>query len=229
MKTMKSFFARIVIGLFVICLIQGAGFAQKVKVNVSKLTAETQKSDDAPDRFTLVWWIPEEFWKYTFEQDSSITKELSEQIMEYFRPYTMVLVADGVIGSFGGIEYTSEQVLRKNIRIIDNSGKSYYSVDEDDINADTKNFLALMEPILVNMLGPMGKNMNFYVFPAKTSSGQKIADPYSTGTFSVKFDERDFKWRLPLGSLIPTKKCPVDGEEMNGAWKYCPWHGTQLK
>lgn len=226
---MKTFFRFIVPAFALLILANSHICAQTHKVDISKLIDETQLSDDESEVFTLVWWIPEEFWKYTFESDQTMSQSEKDQIMDYFRPYTIVMVADGTIGSFGGITYTPESTLRKNIRIIDNSGAKYSPIDEEDINADTQSFLMLMQPMLANMLGPMGKNMNFFVFPAKTAGGKKIGDPYGSGTFTVKFDERDFKYRLPLGSLIPEKKCPVDGEMLNGAWQYCPWHGKVLE
>ena len=79
------------------------------------------------------------------------------------------------------------------------------------------------------MIGPMGQNMHVFLFPAKDKKGQDIAAAKREGFFSVKLDKREFKWRLPLGSLLRQKVCSVDGEKLNGAWKFCPWHGTELK
>lgn len=87
----------------------------------------------------------------------------------------------------------------------------------------------MMGPVLVNMLGPMGQNMHFFLFSSKKKNGQEIAVAKREGAFSVKLDKREFKWRLPLGSLLPPKVCPIDGEKLNGAWKFCPWHGVALR
>ena len=78
------------------------------------------------------------------------------------------------------------------------------------------------------MLGPMGQNVHFYAFSATDNAGNRIADARKEETFSVTLTGREYKWRLPLGSLLPPKKCPLDGEILNGAYKYCPWHGAKL-
>ena len=87
----------------------------------------------------------------------------------------------------------------------------------------------MMRPVLSNMLGPMGENMRFFLFPAVDGSGTEIANPTSQNHFAVQLGDHHFRWRLPLGSLLPPKACPDDGQVLNGAWNYCPWHGTKLK
>lgn len=86
----------------------------------------------------------------------------------------------------------------------------------------------MMKPLFANMLGPMGQNMVFFLFPSNNKEGQKIADSKKEGSFSVEMGEREFRWRLPLGSLLPPKICPTCGEKLSGAYKFCPWDGTKL-
>ena len=71
---------------------------------------------------------------------------------------------------------------------------------EDEIDADTKNMLQILKVILANMLGPMGQNMHFLLFPGKTDSGSRIASAKDKGQFSVKLGQKEFKWRPPLRS-----------------------------
>ncbi|WP_291871339.1 hypothetical protein [Maribacter sp.] len=70
--------------------------------------------------------------------------------------------------------------------------------------------------------------MEFYVFTDVDEKGNKILDPTSESNFSVFYNGDSFNWRLPLGSLIPKKRCPLDDEMLNGSWKFCPWHGKEL-
>ena len=86
-----------------------------------------------------------------------------------------------------------------------------------------------MKPVLVNMLGPMGEHMEFFFFPRTSASGQPIADAKAEGSFRFGVGKDVYDWRLPLGSLLPQKTCPVDGERLSGAWEYCPWHGKKLR
>lgn len=178
---------------------------------------------------TMVWWIPEEFWQVSFEQNPNITEAQAELYINFLRPYVLIVVADGKVGSFGGFIYKSEAFIRNSIRIIDSQGISYGPLDNAKINFGTKNFLSMIKPVFIKMLGPMGPNMHFFLFPSNSKTDQSIAVAKSDGFFSVNLGEREYKWRLPLGSLVPPKICPVDGEEMSGGWKFCPWHGVELK
>jgi hypothetical protein len=119
--------------------------------------------------------------------------------------------------------------LRAQLRVVDARGRSYEPLTDDKISPDAKNFVQMIRPVLANLMGPMGENFRFFLFPARDSSGVEIADAASDNDFNVQLGEKDFRWRLPLGSLISKKVCPEDGELLSGAWTFCPWHGTKLK
>ena len=65
--------------------------------------------------------------------------------------------------------------------------------NEDEVDADVKNLLSMIKPVIVNMLGPLGQNMHFLLFPAKNKSGRNIAEAKKEGAFSVKLGEREFR------------------------------------
>ena len=202
--------------------------SQRNKVDVNALVQETQKIAQQADQMTLVWWIPEEFWRVSSGRDPTVTEAQTENLIEVLRPYTLIIVVDGKVGPFGGITYKPESEIRASIQIKDRQGTYYHPLSEDKINADTKNFLSIMKPIFVNMLGPMGQNMCFFLFPAESADGRRIAEAKKDGAFSVKLGEREFRWRLPLGSLLAPKMCPKCKEKCSGAWNFCPWCGTRL-
>lgn len=206
-----------------------SSFAQDVKVDINALIQETQKMSQSADKMNLIWWIPEDFWRVSLEQNPNISAAQIEEFIKLLHPYTVILAIDGKIGPFGGVTYESESTIRNNIRLIDIQGNNYRPLSIETITADMKNLLSMMKPVFVNMLGPMGQNMHFFLFPHKNQAGQEIADAKKEGAFSVKLDKSKFKWRLPLGSLLPPKICPVDGEKLSGSWKFCPWHGVELK
>jgi hypothetical protein len=202
--------------------------AQETKVDFNALITETQKMLQSPDKMTLVWWIPEDYWRISFEQDPSITAAQAEEIIGVLNNYTIVLVVDGKIGIMGGVTYKSEPDTRAEIRFKDSEGVRYSPLGEDKIDADTKNFLSMLKPIFANMLGPMGENMNFFLFPSENKEGKKTAEAKAEGTFSIELGENDFRWRLPLGSLLPSKECPTCKEILSGAFKFCPFDGAKL-
>jgi hypothetical protein len=202
--------------------------AQSGHVEINELTVETQRMAPETDKMTMIWWVPEEFWQAIFAQDPATTKAQAEEFLSALRPYTLFVVVDGNFGSFGAVNYKSEETIRETIQLLDAQGTSYRPLVNQNVGASTKNLLSIMRPILSNMLGQMGQNMHFFLFPAKNKAGQRLLDPRTEGSFSIKLAESAFKWRLPLGSLLAPKVCPVDGERLNGAWKFCPWHGGKL-
>jgi len=215
--------------LAAVLLTCGMAAAQETKVNINDLVSETQKMDQSSDEMVLVWWIPEEYWSESFKDDPSMTAEQTEKFISVLRPYTMVVVVEGKMGTFGGVTYKPEDEIRGSIKLMDSAGTAYKPLKEEELSADARNFLGMVKPVFENMLGPMGQNMHFIVFPAKDKSGKMIASAKDEGSFTISTGDKDFRWRLPLGSLLPPKVCPVDGEILNGAWKYCPWHGAKLE
>ena len=197
-------------------------------IDVTALTQETQRVSQKPDEMTLVWWIPEEFWAASFAQTPDMTAAQTEEFLKVVRPYTMMAVVDGTMGAFGGITYKSEEYIRTNTRLVDAQGKLYPPHKADQVDADTKNMLQMIKPMLANMLGPMGQNMHFLLFPAKTEEGVRIANAKKKGRFAVKLGDRQFKWRLPLDALLPAKTCTGCSEQCKGSWNFCPWCGTKL-
>ena len=222
---------RVFLGFLAFGLLVGigvrSGFAQE-KISLSELVGALQKGSDRTDKVTLVWWAPQEYWRATFSQDPIISQAQADEIVNFLRPYTIFFVVDGSMGKFGAVDYKSESEIRANIQVSDNQGVLYHPLSEDEVNQNAKDFLLMMKPVFASMIGPMGQNMHAIVFPGKDAKGQPIADAKKEGNFSVKLYEGEFKWRLPLGVLLPEKICPQDGEKMNGAWKFCPWHGVAL-
>jgi len=204
-------------------------FAQGEQIDINTLIQETQKRSDKPGEMTFIWWIPEEYWQASFAQNPNMTATQIEDFVKVFRPYTLVAAVDGVMGTYGSVTYKTEAEIRSNIQLVDGQGNAYLPLGEDAVNADTKSFLAAMKPMLANALGPIGQNMHFFLFPAQNKDGQRIAQAKIEGVFLVKLGERNFRWKLPLGSLLPSKICPTCKEKISGSYKFCPWDGTKLE
>lgn len=197
-------------------------------VNVNALIQETQKIVQKADQITLVWWIPEEFWRISSAQNTTVTEAQTEELIKVLRPYILIIVVDGGVGPFGTVTYSSEADTRAGIQIKDSQGTCYRPLNEDNINVEGGNLLAIIKPIFVNMLGPMGQNMHLFLFAAGDEKGQRIAEAKKPGAFSVKLGDREFRWRLPLGSLLEPKICSKCKEKCSGSWNFCPWCGTGL-
>ncbi|MFX0152297.1 MAG: zinc ribbon domain-containing protein [Candidatus Hodarchaeota archaeon] len=204
-------------------------FSQDVKIDLDSLMTETQKMSDDPDAMTLVWWIPDEFWIATAEGDPTFTEEDLTDVLNTLQPYTLFAIVKGKIGAFGGVTYTSGSDIKKNILLVGTDGIHYQPISDENIEANAKNLIMMMKPIFANMLGGMGENCHFLLFPAKNIKGQNIANANDNGSISILLENEEFRWRLPLDSVLPPKVCPNCGEKCNRAWNYCPWCGTSLK
>lgn len=197
-------------------------------IDLRALIKETQKMAQEPDKMTLAWWIPEQFWQASLEQNPNITKEQTDQILKTIRPYIMITVVDGQVGAFGGVTYKSAETVRNSVKLKDTQGRSYAPLNESEIDADTKNMLQMLKPVMVNMLGQMGENMHFILFQRKDKDGKPIADATKKGSFKVIVGSKEFEYRLPLGSVLPPKYDPETGEKFPGNYNYNPFTGRKL-
>jgi hypothetical protein len=198
------------------------------RISINALLADTQQRAEAADTLAMVWWIPEDFWRASINKGDPATAAQAEAVAEVFRPYVVVLALDGVMGALGGVTYKSEPEIRAGLKLIDSAGTRYSPLDAAAVSEDVKSFMSYMQPMLARILGPLGDNMHFFYFPSTDKDGRLIADPHFDGVFNVAWSGREFRYRLPLASLVPPRVCPVNNEQLNGTWRYCPWHGAKL-
>lgn len=223
----RSVFSFIFVAIFSVSM-HVTSFADVKNIDMQELVRETQKMSRKSDEITMVWWIPETFWSASFAQTQGKSSADVEALLKIFRSYTIIVVVDGKMGAFGGISYKSEDLLRTSTRLVDSQGNSYVPRTENEIDADVKNLLRLLKPVFSNVLGPLGDNMHFMLFPAKGKNGKQIANAKESGQFEVKLGEKEFKWRLPLDALLPVLVCDNCRQEGKGSWSFCPWCGTKF-
>jgi hypothetical protein len=202
--------------------------AQTANADFQALLQDTQRVIQEPSGTTMVWWMPDDYWRVTLAQTPGVTKEDLDKFIESLSPYTVIVAVHAKVSAMGTVTYESEADLRGSIRLTDNRGSSYSPLPEEKINEEARKNLAQIRPSFGQMAGPMGQNMYIFVFPGTYKLGGKIADPRKDGAFNVKLGEKQFRWRLPLGSLMPPKVCPKCNEKLSGAFKFCPYDGTQL-
>jgi len=203
-------------------------FSQKVKIDVDALIDETQISGNNENDMKIIWWIPIEFWQAIFESEQGMTQEQIDGILTVLKPYTMVAVVDGKIGPFGGVTYIPLEKIKESILLVDQKGVKHEPIKEKNINTNTQNLMSSFKPILKNMLGTMGENMHFFVFPDQDKKNERLNDPAQKGKVMLQLFEEEYSWNTPLGSVVAPKFCPIDNAKMNGSWDYCPWHGDKL-
>jgi hypothetical protein len=202
--------------------------APPVGLDPQAIVRETQQVSQTEGAMTLAWWIPIQFWEATLAGKSRVPTANADAILKALGGYTMLAVMDAKIGALGKMDYTPADALAAEVKIKDAAGNVYTPIPEDQLEGDTRTVLRVMSPILTNMLGALGENVRFFMFPARAKNGQALADATREGLFYVEVGETEFRWRLPLGSVLPAKICPVCKESLSGSYKYCPYDGTKL-
>ncbi len=120
-----------------------------------KLIQEAQKGSEDPTKMTLVWWMPEIFWRASYSLGPMPPEQL-DQMLAVLRPYLIVAVVDADAGPFGGANFRSEEEVRSEVRLMDRHGATYIPFSIDEVSADARNLIQGMRPILANLLGAMG-------------------------------------------------------------------------
>jgi hypothetical protein len=210
---------------FSMLLLAGQAHAQE-RIDQRALVRDTQITSENPNELTMVWWLPEQFWQATLRD--RLPANHVEEVLKVVRRYTMIAVVDGRIGPLGGMSFIPEEAVRTNVTLKDAAGVNYAPLGESSIDPDMKNLVQAMKPVVANMLGPIGQNTHFVLFPSKSADGRLVADPTSKGTLWVIVGGKEFRYRLPLGSLLSPKYDPGTGETFPGNYNFNPFTGTKL-
>jgi len=210
------------------CLVSLQAVAQEQKSDFTQIMSDFMRMSNTNGELNLIWWIPEEFWRLSAASNSNVSQSQIDMVIKLVHPYTIVAVASGKTRPFTSPTYRTEAEVRELVRLKDSSGNTYSPLPHDQLDPSTAGLLALLKPLLGKMAGGVSENMQFCVFPGSTKDGVRICDPMKEGSCEVDLDGQEFKWRLPLGSLLPKQRCPLCGEILSGAYKYCPYDGTKL-
>ena len=204
------------------------GLAQNTNIDYNQFIRETQKNTSEAGKINIVWWIPLEFWDITLRKNKALSEEQINGFMEELKPYCLFAVMQGEMGSMGNLTYVPLDSIKNNICLVDNDKKKYYPLAFDKLDVALQTLLSNLKPVLKNAMGQLGENMNFFVFTDRKENNKRVSDPYLKGNVQINIQNKEYKWRTPLGTLMPLKYCPKDKEEMIGSWEYCPFDGEKL-
>lgn len=199
------------------------------EIKIDQLLRETQKTSPSTDTVDLVWWIPPQFWASVLASNADVPDKTRAEIVEIFAKYTVVAAVKGSIGNFGVDKFSSDDEMRAQLRLVDPHGNSYAPIAADKLDSRLVVMVQILKPLMANVVGQMGTNLNFYAFPAKTEDGKPVADPFGDGKLAIKLGSEEYIFRLPLGSLLPPRHDPASGEVFPGSYRYNPYTGAALQ
>ena len=202
--------------------------AQDQRPDATQLGLECMKVSNVNGELNLVFWFPDEFWKAASASNPNVVQSQVDILVKIVHPYAIVGVASGKTAPFAAVSYRTEAEIRGLLQLKDDQGKSHVPLPEAQLDPSVPGLLGFLKPAMSRMSGPIGDHTYFYAFPGTSNDGTRICDPSKEGVCEVDIGTVQFKWRLPLGSLLPKQKCPACGEWLSGAYKFCPYDGTRL-
>jgi len=196
-------------------------------VEIQNLIQDTQKMTQKGETTNMVWWIPTEFWKESLNQSPGLTPKQIDDFIETLEDYTTFVVVNMNAGPIGGMKFRQRDEIETKISLKVND-KKVRPIPIDELNPDARNLFAMMKPLMGQMLGQFGQGMEFFVYSNKSEDGLLI-NPLEEGELKFTSFDEEFKWTLPLGSLLPPVIDPETNEIFPGNYKFNPFTGSKLK
>jgi hypothetical protein len=210
-----------------LALLPLSGACAEPPLDFTAILKDVEMLRKVDNHLTLVLWMPEQYWKASLQSNDRLTDKAKAEFVEALRPYTMVAVVDADVGFGGAFTFSSLDTVREIVKIEDSAGNTYAPLDPQTVSGSIKNLLQAMKPILANAMGSLGSNLEIMLFPADGRNGP-IADPIREGFFTVRVSDLRFRYRLPLGSLLPPMVDTRTGDTFPGNYHFNPFTGAKL-
>lgn len=194
--------------------------------DISKIVQDTQRLAQSPEKITLVWWIPSEFWDVALRDNPNVTDAVRVQFIKVIEDYLVVVVVSADIGPMGGFTPKDRAAVEAGTELIVD-GATIAPLATDKVSPDALNFVTMMKPVLENTLGQLGKGMEFLIYPNPPHGDTKIS-VMDKGGFSYMAFGNSFSFRTPIGSFLPAKIDVNTGDIFPGDYMYNPYSGAAL-
>jgi hypothetical protein len=206
--------------------ITGLFAASASAVNLQDLVIETQRTTQTNGQMTMAWWMPQQFWEESMKANPAVPAAARDQVLAALGDYTVVAMLRAKVGVTGLTEVQPKAELVKNAQFEIN-GKAIAPLSPEQIAPGAQLVLAQLKPALASMAGQVGQSLELVIYPAK-ADGKLLVDASQSGTLQIKLYEETFKWRLPLGSLLPARVDAKTGESFPGNYQFNPFTGGKL-
>ena len=200
--------------------------ANAQEIDLQKLVQETQVMRQEAGSLNLVWWIPTVYWQESLRK-SDLPSNQQQDMLKTIDEYILVAVLEGKVGTLGVLASTAKEELEKKSWLFVGAD-NLRPIPESELSPGARNFVQVMKPVVANMMGSMGQGLHFLAFSAKDTKGKKRIDPKLPGKVMVKVGDKEYSFRLPLGSLLPPKIDSDSGEHFPGNYEFNPYTGRKL-
>jgi hypothetical protein len=197
-----------------------------VQAGVAEILRDTQRTTQANGDITMVMWMPQQFWEESMKGNPALTAEGRAQVLAPLADYALFGVMRAKVGAGGLTDIQPKAELIKNLKL-ELNGKVVQPVAPESIAPGAQMLLSTLKPAMAAMGGAAMQGMEFVVFPAK-ADGKPHIDAMQAGTLQVTLYDQTYRWRTPLGSLLPVKIDAKTGEEFPGNYSFNPFTGDKL-
>jgi hypothetical protein len=198
-------------------------------LRIDQVIADTQRTSSDPDSLDLVWWLVPQFWEASLARQKEISPETRAEIIRLFTENVVVAAVKGRMGTLRVESFLDDDAIRESLRLVDSRGNRHAPVPAAEVDSALRAMLGALQPMLAGVIGQLGDNLNFYVFPAGSEDGARPFDPIGQGRVMIELDGLSYEFRLPLGSLLNPRFDPDTGEEFPGKYLYSPYSGRRLQ
>lgn len=201
------------------------------------MTEMVRNMEGGPQTANVAMWFPFEVIEALAVDGAAasgqpMTAVQKQDLKNVLGPYFIVAVVCGKIEDNGALSWTDASVIRSNIVAINSAGVQCKPAE--NVPMEVSGIVGMLRGMMQSMLGQMGENLQFVLFPAKTADGTAFADPLKKGTFTVSLNgvngvNDPAVWTLPIESLLPPRTCPKCTGKVKYIWNFCPACGESVK
>ncbi len=196
----------------------------------SEISQETVRNVKEGARAATVFWLPAEYWVAASRERGAPPEEV-ERVRALFRDYLIVGVVDVELDAEGKPRFkTIADIVRRSR--ISRDGEVVPVLRE--VSPDMARLAPELVYVLRTSLGFLGDGLRLLPLSNRNDEGERVVPAELGGEIEVEFRfELDsaahlLVWRAPLTSIVGPQRCPVGAEELDAAWKFCPYHGARL-
>jgi hypothetical protein len=204
-------------------------YAESTKsINLDALSLDLKRNDESPEFIRSIMYLPTEFFRAATSNSPQLPSSSSDSLCDALDRYTIFWVLEINRANIPDIVSTTRENLVNKLSLTIGEGEAVSPLSEKEISKDAQYLLELMQQMFEQSGGVFSQG-EFLCFKGVSDKGKRLFNPTKKGFLSLNLRNSTYKWRLPLGSLLPPKYDKNTGEEFPGNYMYNPFTGETLR
>jgi len=181
-------------------------------------------------RIINFWWLPVEYWVMTAREMGRSDEEIA-QVRSVFRNYAVLGSLDVDVKPDGSMSMASTADIVRRLELAVN-GVPAEVLQQVDPRLQT--MAGEFSYPLVSSLGPLARGLHLLPLANINADGQAIVHGVARGRIQAIYKPSaetapiEVEWYAPLTAVAGSRRCPAGGEQLEAAFRYCPFHGVEL-